>query len=103
MSREGFLQTLEDGLGFVPQVEFNAGVVAAGFTGANLFLIGLRKKYVMKATWRRVVEPILVMLVSRRRLLLAVFFHSRQPQRFERAPEMPSSSGSLEGDTSTAR
>lgn len=40
-----------------------AGVVAAGFTGANLFLIGLRKKYVMKATWRRVVEPILVMLV----------------------------------------
>ena len=29
-SREGFLQTLEDGLGFVPQVEFNAGVVAAG-------------------------------------------------------------------------
>ena len=30
VSREGFLQTLEDGLGFVPQVEFNAGVVAAG-------------------------------------------------------------------------
>jgi hypothetical protein len=30
VSREGFLQTLEDGLGFLPQVEFNAGVVAAG-------------------------------------------------------------------------
>ena len=29
-SRLGFLQTLEDGLGFTPQVEFNAGVVAAG-------------------------------------------------------------------------
>jgi 4-hydroxyphenylpyruvate dioxygenase-like putative hemolysin len=30
VSRQGFLQTLEDGLGFTPQVEFNAGVVAAG-------------------------------------------------------------------------
>jgi 4-hydroxyphenylpyruvate dioxygenase-like putative hemolysin len=30
ISRQGFLQTLEDGLGFTPQVEFNAGVVAAG-------------------------------------------------------------------------
>jgi len=30
VSREGFLQTLNDGLGFTPQVEFNAGVVAAG-------------------------------------------------------------------------
>ena len=30
VSREGFLQTLHDGLGFTPQVEFNAGVVAAG-------------------------------------------------------------------------
>ena len=30
VSRQGFLATLEDGLGFQPQVEFNAGVVAAG-------------------------------------------------------------------------
>jgi hypothetical protein len=30
ISRQGFLQTLNDGLGFTPQVEFNAGVVAAG-------------------------------------------------------------------------
>jgi len=29
-SRVGFLQTLEDTLGFVPKVDFNAGVVAAG-------------------------------------------------------------------------
>jgi chloride channel 7 len=40
-----------------------AGVIAAGFTGANLYLIGLRKKYVMKATWRRILEPVVVMLV----------------------------------------
>eukprot|EP00929_Paragymnodinium_shiwhaense_P020762 TRINITY_DN13732_c0_g1_i1.p1 TRINITY_DN13732_c0_g1~~TRINITY_DN13732_c0_g1_i1.p1 ORF type:complete len:665 (+),score=173.32 TRINITY_DN13732_c0_g1_i1:96-2090(+) len=30
VSRTGFLQTLEDTLGFTPKVEFNAGVVAAG-------------------------------------------------------------------------
>merc|ERR1711965_294514 len=30
VSRVGFLQTLEDTLGFVPKVDFNAGVVAAG-------------------------------------------------------------------------
>ena len=30
ISRVGFLQTLEDTLGFVPKVDFNAGVVAAG-------------------------------------------------------------------------
>ena len=30
VSREGFLQTLEDTLGFTPKVDFNAGVVAAG-------------------------------------------------------------------------
>ena len=30
VSRVGFLRTLEDTLGFVPQVDFNAGVVAAG-------------------------------------------------------------------------
>jgi hypothetical protein len=30
VSRVGFLQTLQDTLGFVPKVDFNAGVVAAG-------------------------------------------------------------------------
>jgi hypothetical protein len=30
ISRTGFLQTLEDTLGFTPKVDFNAGVVAAG-------------------------------------------------------------------------
>ena len=30
MSRRGFLDTLEDTLGFSPKVDFNAGVVAAG-------------------------------------------------------------------------
>jgi len=30
ISREGFLKTLEDTLGFTPKVDFNAGVVAAG-------------------------------------------------------------------------
>merc|ERR1719191_400310 len=30
ISREGFLDTLNDTLGFTPKVDFNAGVVAAG-------------------------------------------------------------------------
>merc|ERR1719284_656276 len=30
ISREGFLDTLNDTLGFAPKVDFNAGVVAAG-------------------------------------------------------------------------
>jgi hypothetical protein len=30
VSREGFLETLEETLGFTPKVDFNAGVVAAG-------------------------------------------------------------------------
>ena len=39
-----------------------AGALAAGFTAVNLKLIALRKKYVMKAPWRRILEPIVVML-----------------------------------------
>ena len=30
VDRVGFLATLDDTLGFVPKVEFNAGVIAAG-------------------------------------------------------------------------
>eukprot|EP00961_Rhodomonas_salina_P009207 125288-Rhodomonas_salina.2 len=35
--RVGFLETLKDTLGFVPKVEFNAGVVAAGYQTPFLF------------------------------------------------------------------
>ena len=49
ISRVGFLSTLKDTLGFVPKVDFNAGVVAAGeaiiestVTGASVLLLSLR-------------------------------------------------------------
>ena len=40
-----------------------AGIFAAGFTAVNLRFIGLRKKYVAHTKWRRVVEPMVVMIV----------------------------------------
>jgi hypothetical protein len=49
VDRTGFLDTLNDTLGFTPKVDFNAGVVAAGeaiiestVTGASVLLLSLR-------------------------------------------------------------
>ncbi len=40
IDRVGFLQTLEETLGFVPKVEFNAGVIAAGAARIESTVIG---------------------------------------------------------------
>ena len=40
-----------------------AGASAAGFTGANLYIIGLRKKYIGQTPWKRIAEPVAYMLI----------------------------------------
>lgn len=40
-----------------------AGALAAGFTGANLRVIALRKKYIAHTPWRRIAEPIVYMII----------------------------------------
>jgi hypothetical protein len=40
IDREGFLSTLQDTLGFIPKVEFNAGVIAAGAARIESTVIG---------------------------------------------------------------
>ena len=40
-----------------------AGAIAAGFTGANMRMIGWRKRRIAHTPWRRVAEPMVVMLV----------------------------------------
>jgi len=55
VNREGFIETLEETLGFTPKVDFNAGVVAAGeaqiestVTGNNSSFSALQKEFVLR-------------------------------------------------------